>query len=108
MAGWWAAGMLWLAFLAGALHVEAFKASGRAFNKSDVADWMGDAWEAAKQNSSAWRGTESWMPSAEQTGHAEQAPPLTRPPYPLRACHELLSAPAHPGRVGASRECCSR
>ena len=51
---------------------EGFTASGGALSQADVDTWMTSAWEAAKQNASAWQGTEAWMPSAEQTGHAEQ------------------------------------
>ena len=51
---------------------QGFTTSATALSQEDVDAWMTGAWEAAKQNASAWHGTEAWMPSAEQTGHAEQ------------------------------------
>ena len=51
---------------------QGFTISATALSQEDVDAWMTGAWEAAKQNASAWHGTEAWMPSAEQTGHAEQ------------------------------------
>ena len=74
-ARWGLCGMRWLAsallfLLPGT--AQGFTISATALSQEDVDAWMTGAWEAAKQNASAWHGTEAWMPSAEQTGHAEQ------------------------------------
>lgn len=63
------AGLVGLFLLPGA--AEGFS-SGSALSQADVDTWMTSTWEAARQNASAWHGSEAWMPSAEQTGHAEQ------------------------------------
>ena len=60
---------------------QGFSISATALSQEDVDAWMTGAWEAAKQNASAWHGTEAWMPSAEQTGHAEQDAWHARQPY---------------------------
>ena len=89
-----------MAALARPLLAAALAAAAAGLNLTSVRLTAADAdaqlargWRAANRNAAPHLGTESWIPSAEQTGRTEQAPaePSSRP----------LAARAHSSRPSA-------